>query len=182
LIDSIQLISILSTIKYSRYNNDYTISFLPKQNILPSSLGGQVAIQFPPDYIIDSFSGACKINEDFSFFVNCYIENNRIFVNASNSKWDPSVDGELKLEIDSIINPDIAGNTLEFVIFNLDNTKNMVLGRTFSNLNPSFLYFPYDGQLISVNDDSPVQIEVGTYSDLIEIKMPGPSKQSLTYI
>lgn len=180
-LDSIQLISILSSIKYSRYSNDYSISFLPRQNVLPSSLGGQIAVQFPPDYIIDSFSGACSINQDFSFFVNCFIENNRIYVNASNPKWDPNIDGELKLEIDSIINPDLAGNTLEFIVFNLDLTKSTVLGRTFTNLNPSSLYFPYDGMLISVNDDLPVQVEVGTYSDLITIKMPGISKQSLTY-
>lgn len=178
--DSIQFISLTSTIKYSRYLNDYSFEFLPRQTIVTSNLGGQLFLDFPSDYLIDSYGGICNINQDFSFFVNCQLDNNRIFINASNPEWVPEVSGSLSLTVNGIINPDNAGNTLSFIIYNYNTQTQTILGRTYSNLNPASLFFGYDGLLISVNNDQPIQVEVGTYSDLISINMPGPSKQTLT--
>jgi hypothetical protein len=137
-------------------------------------------MDFPPNYLIDSYDGECNINQEFSFFVNCYIDNNRIFINSSNPTWDPNVDGSLTFEVMGIRNPDIAGDTLNFIIYNYDSVGKKILGRTYSNLNPASLHYEYDGLQIIVNNDEPIDLEVGTYSDEIVIQMPGPSLQTLT--
>lgn len=137
-------------------------------------------MDFPPDYLIDSYDGSCTINEDFSFFVSCTIDNNRVFVDASNPEWTELM-GSLNLTIEDIRTPDDDGETHNFVVSNYDSLNKKVLSRSYSNLNPASLTYLYDGDLISVNDDEIVDVEVGTYTDEIVIKMPAESQQSLTY-
>jgi len=108
--------------------------------------------------------------------VNCYQDYNRIYINSSNENWDPDLDGSLTVSIEEIRNPDLDGATLNFVIYNYDSVSKKILGRTYSTLNPASLTYVYDGDQIVVNDDEPVILEVGTQTDDIEIRMPGPSE------
>lgn len=137
-------------------------------------------MDFPPDFLIDSYAGKCDINEDFSFFVSCTIDNNRVFVNSSNPSWTTLM-GSLNLTLEDIRTPDNDGETLNFVVSNYDSVGKKVLSRSYGNLNPASLTYIYDGLLITVNDDEEVNVEVGTYTDEIVIKMPGPSLQAITY-
>ena len=89
--------------------------------------------------------------------------------------------GSLTLEVDNIRTPDLAGDTLNFVVSNYDSANKKILSRTYANLNPASLHFAYDGLLISVNNDLAVDVEVGTYTDEIVIQMPSASLQTLTY-
>lgn len=177
--ESIQFSAVSSTTSYSRYSSDYTFTFSSEKAIPDSGLGGQLFVDFPPDYLIDSYDGGCDINEDFSFFVNCYLDNNRVFVNASNSQWTETM-GSLTLEIDGIRTPDDDGEALNFIIFNYDSSDKRILSRTYSTLNSGSLTYTYDGILISVNNDEPVDVEVGTYTDEIVIKLVNASEQTLT--
>lgn len=179
LIDRIQFISLNSTNPYARYSTNYFFTFLTTKDILPTDLGGQLFIDFPHDYLIDSYGGQCSLNEDFSFIVNCDLDYNRIFVNSSNPRWTETM-GSLDLEIDNVRTPDSDGETSNFVISNYDIVNKKILSRTYANLNPASLTYTYDGDLITVNDDEPVDVEVGTYTDEIVIKMPSYALQSLT--
>jgi hypothetical protein len=78
------------------------------------------------------------------------------------------------------MSPQLAGETLNFVVYNYDNSTEQILGRTFHSLNPSSLKFDYDGAQIWVNEDIPVTLEVGSYSDPIEIRLDKQATQSLT--
>ena len=178
-IDSIQLASVSSSNPNARYTSDFTFVFTSEKDILQAELGGEIFVDFPPDYLIDSYGGKCEINEEFSFFVNCYIDNNRIFINASNPLWTPTM-GSLTLTIQNIKTPDDDGEALNFVISSYDSVNKKIVSRTYSTLNPSSLAYKYDGYLISINDDQPVDIEVGTYTDEIVLKLPGPALQTLT--
>lgn len=178
--DGISLTTLSSTISNSRYLDSFTFTFLPRQNIKSSALGGILYIDFPPDYLIDSYGGKCTINKAFSFFVNCILDYNRIWINSTNEEWNPDVNGALTSVIENIRDPDDNGSTHAFVIGNYDSLNKKVLGRTYNTLNPASLDYTYDGELISVNDDLPVIVEIGTYTDEIEITLPGPSQQTLT--
>lgn len=112
--------------------------------------------------MIDSYGGKCTINQEFSFFVNCYIEFNRIYINSSHVEWNPTVKGSLTVTIQDIRNPDLSGETLNFIIYNYDSTGKKILGRTYATLNPASLTYKYDGLQISVNNDQPIVLEVGT--------------------
>lgn len=90
--------------------------------------------------------------------------------------------GTLDLYVQDIRTPDLEGETFNFVISNYDSSNKRIISRTYSTLNPASITYTYDGYLITVNDDLPVDVEVGTYTDEIVIKMPGPSLQTLTYI
>lgn len=177
--DSISLTSLSTSVAYARYQSSFTFTFQPAQSILSSELGGLIYIDFPPDYIIDSYGGNCTINREFSFFVNCKVDNNRITVNATNSEW-PVSNGPLTLSIYGINNPDDDGDTFAFVISNYDSLNYQVLGRTYSTLNPASFYYTYDGSQIHVNYDRPIYLEVGTYTDTIYVTLDAPSTQSLT--
>ena len=177
--ESIQFTSVTSTTYKSRYSSDFTFTFSSEKAIPASGLGGQVFVDFPPDYLIDSYGGECTINEDFSFFVNCYLDNNRVFVNASNTQWTETM-GSLTLEVNSIRTTDDDGEALNFIIFNYDSSDKRILSRTYSTLNPASITYSYDGILISVNNDEPIDVEVGTYTDEITIQLPSPSLQTLT--
>ena len=176
---SISLTSLSSTVTYARYSSSFTFVFAPAQAILASEVGGVIFIDFPPDYIIDNYGGNCTIDQAFSFFVGCDIDNNRITINASNGEWDPER-GPLTLSIYGINNPDNDGGTIAFVISNYNSLTMNLLGRTYSTLNPSSLYYTYDGAQIHVNYDQPVIVEVGTYTDPIYITLDSGSVQSLT--
>ena len=180
LLDIIQFISINSSIWYARYTNLFNFVFIPKQTVKDASLGGLLFIDFPPDYIVDSYNGNCSINQAFSFVANCYQINNRFFVNATNTAWKYGSNPPLNLSIVNVRNPDYNSSTRTFIIGNYDTITQSILGRTYSTLNPAYLTYEYDGYLISVNNDNPVFVEVGSYSDYISIQMPGPSLQSLT--
>lgn len=159
--------------------SDFTFVFTSEKDIIQSELGGEIFVDFPPDYLIDSYGGKCDINEEFSFFVNCYIDNNRIFINASNPLWIPTM-GALTFTAQSIRTPDDDGEALNFIISNYDSASKKIISRTYSTLNPASLNYSYDGLLISINDDQPVDIEVGTYSEEIILKLPAPALQTLT--
>jgi len=159
--------------------SDFTFEFLSEKDIIQAQLGGEIFVDFPPDYLIDSYGGECEINEEFSFFVNCYIDNNRIFINASNPLWTPSM-GSLTFLAQNIRTPDDDGEARNFVISNYDSEKKRIVSRTYSTLNPASLTYVYDGYLISINNDEPIDVEVGTYTDEIVLRLPGPALQTLT--
>lgn len=70
---------------------------------------------------------------------------------------------------------------MEFIVANYDSVGKRVLGRTYSNLNPSSLVYEYDGEEIVVNDEKPIYLEVGSFSDPIGIEsVDGPVKSGLT--
>lgn len=143
-------------------------------------LGGLIFIDFPPDFILDIYQGKCTVNQAFSFFSNCIIENNRIFFNATNDLWDPSTQGQLNFTINTIRGPDFDGDTLNFAIYNYDNITKKVLGRTYITLNKANLYYTYDGLQIYVNEGQAITLEVGSYSDWYKVRLDSPATQSLT--
>jgi hypothetical protein len=155
--------------------------FYPKQNILDYSEGGVIFIDFPNNFLIDFYSGKCDVDINYSFFSNCILENNRIFFNASNSEWDPSIKGKLNFTIYDISTPDDDGQTLNFIIGNYDNVTKKVLGRSYWTLNKGHLEFQYDGSQIVLNNEKEIYLEVGSYSEWFSIKLDEPATQSLMY-
>ena len=85
--ESIQLQEIYSDISKARYYDQYTFKFSPLQIIKDYKLGGRLFIDFPPNFLIDSYDGKCAINTKFSFYVNCDYGNNRFFINSTNGNW-----------------------------------------------------------------------------------------------
>lgn len=175
------MISLSSSTTYARYSTDYNFVFLPKQNILDYELGGIIFIDFPENnFIIDTYQGKCTVDQTFSFFSNCYKQNSRFFVNVTNNLWDPLTQGQLNFTINSIVSPDTGGDSLNFVISNYDNLTQTVLGRTYSTLNLAYLTYSYDGLQIYINEDYPIDLEVGSYSNWYKIKLNSSATQSLT--
>jgi len=174
------LVSLSSTIINARYSADFSFSFVTRQNILDYELGGVIYIDFPPDFIIDTYLGQCTVDQSFSFFSNCILSNNRFFFNTTNNLWNPLTQGQLNFTIDAIYTPDNSGNTLNFVIANYNNITQNILGRTYSTLNTAYLTYSYDGLQIHVNEDQPIYLEVGSYSDWFNIQMDNSATQSLT--
>ena len=172
--------SLSSTNQYARYTTDFNFIFLPKQSILDYVLGGIIFVDFPPDFTIDSYQGKCTVDLSFSFFSNCIKQNNRFFFNATNNIWDPTTLGHLNFTINSIMTPDNATDTLNFVISNYDNISMKVLGRTYSTLSLGYLTYIYDGLQIYVNEDNDIDLEVGSYSNWYNIRLDSAATQSLT--
>ena len=172
--------SLSSVTSYARYSTNYNFVFLTRQNILDYQLGGMIVIDFPPDYIIDSYLGKCTVDQSFSFFSNGIRSNSRFFVNATNNLWNPLTQGQLNFTINGITSPDNSGDTLNFVLSNYDNITQKILGRTYSTLNKAYLTYTYDGLQISVNNDQPIYLEVGSYSNWYKITLDNAATQSLT--
>jgi len=75
------------------------------------------------------------------------------------------------VKIYNVRGPDLMGETLSFIIFNYDENIKEVVGRTYSNLYSSTLSYEYDGKQITVNNDNPIKLEVGSYTDQITISI-----------
>ena len=126
-------------------------------------------IDFPPDYNIVSYDGKCTINTLFSFNVKCTRINNRFYINSTHPDWNALSQGTIETQIQHIRGPDLEGETRNFVIYNYDKSIKVVVGRTYANLYKGTLSYQYDGAHITVNEDKPIKVEVGTYTDVINM-------------
>ncbi|EAS00909.2 transmembrane protein, putative (macronuclear) [Tetrahymena thermophila SB210] len=167
----INFVSIASTNQYARQTGNFTFVIDPLQKVLSSQNGGQIYFDFPQDFIVDSYGGTCSINQSFSFFSNCYMndENLRFYYQTINPQWDSSVNGYISATISLIRTPDSSGPTNNFIAYNYDSINQVVLGRSYPNLFIASLSFSYQGKLITVNNDQPYNLEVGSFSDTITI-------------
>ncbi|KAL4482744.1 hypothetical protein ABPG73_021404 [Tetrahymena malaccensis] len=168
----INFVSITSTNQYARQTGNFTFVIDPLQNVLSSQNGGQIYFDFPQDFIVDSYGGTCSINQSFSFFSNCYMndENLRFYYQTINPQWDSSVNGYITATISLLRTPDSSGPTNNFIAYNYDSINQVVLGRSYPNLFIASLSFSYQGKLITVNNDQPYNLEVGSFSDPITIQ------------
>ncbi|KAL4499018.1 hypothetical protein ABPG72_016920 [Tetrahymena utriculariae] len=168
----INFVSITSTNQYARQTGNFTFVIDPLQYVLSSQNGGQIYFDFPQDFIVDSYGGTCSINQSFSFFSNCYMndENLRFYYQTINLQWDSSVNGYITATISLLRTPDSSGPTNNFIAYNYDSINQVVLGRSYPNLFIASLSFSYQGKLITVNNDQPYNLEVGSFSDSIIIQ------------
>jgi len=180
-IGSLQILELSATGYNSRYSSDYKFIFSPSQEVFSSENGGMLVIDFPPDFLIEDYGGKCFTNQLFSFSANCMVNYNRFYFNTSHKSWTSSSKGPITTIIYNIRNPELDGDTKNFIVYNYDSQRQIVLGRSYSTLNPSFLTFSYDGYQIYVNNDQPILLEVGSYSDPISFTLEIPTNQQLTY-
>ncbi|EGR28803.1 hypothetical protein IMG5_168390 [Ichthyophthirius multifiliis] len=175
--ENINLISLKSSTEYSRQQiSSYSFVIEPEQSVLDNTYGGQLYIDFPQDFTVDYYDGKCTINQKFSFFANCKMEdeNLRFFIQTNNKEWQSHKDGYITATIQNVRSPDIQGQTKDFIVYNYDSLNKIILGRTYNNLKIACITTTYEGKLIDVNNNLPYDLEVGSFSDSIIINFNIP--------
>ncbi len=66
------------------------------------------------------------------------------------------------------------------MVYNYDADIKEVVGRTYANLYQGTLTYTYDGKDIFVNQDKPILVEVGSYTDEILVTMNYPAEKAIT--
>ncbi len=162
----------------ARNINKISVTIQPKETVQPED---QLVVQIPRDYSIDQFSGVCSISQAFSFYSSCRLNllNNRLTYTTSHTAYSPQA---IQTAFSPISTNNLSGHTSNFVFFFYRLSDFSITQRTYSTISPSSLSYGYGAALLTVNQDTPYTLTVGTYSDeiIIQLATKTPSLQTLT--
>ena len=165
-----------------RNNADYDFLLTSAKPFASSADGGLIKVLYPQDFIMDVFLSNCSTQDNFSLYSSCGVSNNLITVVSSNDEFDTSISGALKLQVYNLRNAENFGRSGNIIIYNFDSRDKLVLSRSYPNISTSYFTFEQDRLEISVNDDNPIYLEVGSFSGEIEIRAHEPFKQRLNIL
>jgi hypothetical protein len=174
-----QLSSITTSNGLSRYTAIYSITFTVT-NMPRAADGGIIFIDFPSQYWVDAFSG-CSINSSFSLDSYCSLRGYRLMMHT-NHEHNVTNSTLLTANIAGIRNPEFQGDTSNFVVGIYDRANQVVLQRTYSNVNPTYVSSYQQSEEILVNNLEPLYIERGVLSDSFTITFQSPAKVPVTLI
>ena len=179
--DIIDVVALNSSKSTVRQNVDLQFSINSRVALRDAAKGGLLMASFPDDFITDVFLSKCSAQAAFSLYSYCYMSNNMLYVKSTNAASDTSSKGSLNLAVTNIRSEEIAGPTATSSS-NYDSTLGVVLSRSFPNLSNSFLKYSSDGLEIIINENQPIILQVGAFSDPIPIRASEKMKQSISII
>lgn len=150
----LQLDGISTSQPLSRYVSTYsfsvTLSSMPSQ-----TNGGVFVIDFPEEYWIDSFGG-CQVDSSFSLSAHCTVRGYRLTLETYQQEVYNTT--SVTLQVSGVRNPEFQGRTSNFIIYVYDTNNQVILSRTYGNVNPSCVASSYAAEDIIVNNFEPLII------------------------
>lgn len=172
------LYNVSSTNLYTRVTTDYSFNFTATALIPPTNQQGSIITEFPSQF--DLADGPIKCDTANQFFAGslvCSVVDNKIKVTGHQNSYS----GNLIFTIRGIVNPTEPGTADNIILKTYDGLRKSVIERSYTNLDPFSFDYAYPGPLITVNNDDPIRVEIGTSSSDIAITLDYPCALNITF-
>jgi hypothetical protein len=128
---------------------------------------------------MDQFYSTCSTDVTFSLYVICSKSYNTISISAANALYDTTKIGPLTINILNMRNAEYGGFSGPIVVKNYDTVQKKYLSKSWATLTKSYIEFKEEGLEIYLNKGRPWYLEVGTFSDWIDVGANEVMKQRL---
>jgi hypothetical protein len=173
------LFDVSASNRYTRLPANYIFNFTASIALPPASLLGYIIVEFPSQFdLVDGSSVCTTTDTTFATSLTCYIAKNKVFISGNTAAFT----GNTIFTIKNIINPIDPGTADNIILKTYDGFNKKVLERSFNNLDPFIFSYTYPGPLISVNNDNPIRVQIGTQSSAIPITLDYPCALNLTFV
>ncbi|KAL4499934.1 hypothetical protein ABPG72_015283 [Tetrahymena utriculariae] len=161
-----------------RYTAGYQFSFTLSTNVPKILSQGAIFIDFPPqfDQISDGRGSCTTTTASFAAVIDCFTIQNRFNVTGNTQDFS----GQLQVSIASVLNPTFQGITDNFYVSSYDGINQIIIDRSYINLDPFSFNYVYPGPLIHVNNDQGIQLYPGTQTVDLYITLDFPSLLELS--
>lgn len=177
-----ELVALSSTNDIFRTDNSIDLSLNSKKVMPDSSKGGEIRVLFSSDFIMDVFFARCSTQEAYALYSFCTLQDNLLAIQSANKDYNSEITGEVQAHVTDIRNSEEEGYSGNLIAYNVNKQTNTVITRSFPNLSISYLKYLSDGLDIIVNDNEPIQLEVGSFSDPILIMALESIKQRINIL
>ena len=165
-----------------RKKTDYNFLINSYEKLPAAIEGGHLRIYYPSDFIHDVFLSQCFTQDDHSLYSSCQSRYNLISIFSTNTIFDTLTRGPLNIDLNNLRNQEDIGTSGNLIIQNYDSVNKKILSRTFPNLSISYLNYKSSQLEIYINDNKPIILEVGSFSDPIIVKTYEKTKQRINII
>ncbi|EAR97741.2 histone deacetylase family protein (macronuclear) [Tetrahymena thermophila SB210] len=161
-----------------RYTASYQFSFTLSKNVPKILSQGAIFIDFPPqfDQVSDGRGSCTTTTASFAQVIDCYTIQNRYNVTGNTQDFS----GQLQVSIASVLNPTFQGITDNFYVSSFDGINQIIIDRSYINLDPFSFSYVYPGPLIHVNNDQGISLYPGTQTVDLYITLDFPSLLELS--
>jgi hypothetical protein len=164
---------------YAREVQDLSFNVTCNLTIPDTLSGGQIWVDFSEDYVLTDSFLTCASS---SFWANGTPKCSTIYSKVVMEGQTNSFQGNLMVVVQGLPNPlfDVLADYV--TVEAADTFHNLIIARSYPNLDPSRFQYHYRGPLLSVNTNEKFYVRRGTYSKPIPITLSYPSALNLTLV
>ena len=161
----------------TRLTANYLINFTANVLIPKTTSNGAIFVDFPSQFNIPSGVLNCDTNNTgFAYVLFCNVNQNRVTVTGHTQSFS----GNLQFYVRQILNPVDQGGSDNVYIKTYDGFNQVIIERSYSNLDPFSFDFIYPGPLIHVYNDEDIVVQRGTQSPTLYVSLDYPCALNLT--
>ena len=152
------LFNITSTNLYSRIKANYTFNFSLTNSLPKVSSNGFVFVDLPSQFEIAESKAECSSpTASFVGKLDCWIIRNRVYIQANENDYKRN----LVLKVNLVENPILSGKIDNIFVVVYDGFNNIIIEKSYQNLDPFRFEYVYPGPLITVNKEEDIVVERG---------------------
>jgi hypothetical protein len=152
------LYNITSSNLYARIKANYTFNFSLTNSLPKASSNGFVFVDLPSQFEISESKAECSSpTVNFVGKLDCWIVRNRVYIQGNENDYK----GNLVLKVNLVENPILSGKIDNIFVVVYDGFNNVIIEKSYQNLDPFRFEYTYPGPLITVNNEEDIIVERG---------------------
>ncbi|EGR31727.1 hypothetical protein IMG5_103280 [Ichthyophthirius multifiliis] len=163
-----------------RYKASYQYQFELFKVVPKQQSKGAIYVDFPKQFDnIEDRRVSCQTStKEFAIIISCYVERNRVQIVGNTDDYK----GVISLNINQIENPTEQGECDNFYVRSYDGQNQVIIDRSFDNLDPFYYSYILPGLIISINNNKTIKVFSGTQTEDLFVNFEVPAQLKLILV